>query len=74
MLTERRMTLTLTAGSKASPGGMWEHESVVAEVYEPERAQKLPHALDSYNRYRPHRALAGQTPLQRVNDLSGTNS
>jgi transposase InsO family protein len=37
------------------------------------RAQALPHALDSYNRYRPHRALDGQTPLQRVNDLSGTN-
>jgi transposase InsO family protein len=40
---------------------------------EAERAQALPDALDSYNRYRPHRALAGQTPLQRVNDLSGTN-
>ena len=41
---------------------------------EAERAQALPDALDSYNRYRPHRALAGQTPLQRVNDLSGTNN
>jgi transposase InsO family protein len=41
---------------------------------EAERAQALPDALDSYNRYRPHRALGGQTPLQRVNDLSGTNS
>jgi transposase InsO family protein len=39
-----------------------------------ERAHALPNALDSYNRYRPHRALAGQTPLQRVNDLSGTNT
>lgn len=39
-----------------------------------ERAHALPHALDSYNRYRPHRALGGQTPLQRVNDLSGTNT
>jgi transposase InsO family protein len=38
-----------------------------------ERARTLSHALDSYNRYRPHRALGGQTPLQRVNDLSGTN-
>ena len=38
-----------------------------------ERAAALPEALDSYNRYRPHRALGGQTPLQRVNDLSGTN-
>jgi transposase InsO family protein len=41
---------------------------------EHQRARTLPDALDSYNRYRPHRALAGQTPLQRVNDLSGTNS
>jgi transposase InsO family protein len=41
---------------------------------EAERTQTLPDALDSYNRYRPHRALAGQTPLQRVNDLSGTNT
>jgi transposase InsO family protein len=40
---------------------------------ERERAHALPDALDSYNRYRPHRALGGQTPLQRVNDLSGTN-
>ncbi len=39
-----------------------------------QRARALPDALDSYNRYRPHRALAGQTPLQRVNDLSGTNT
>jgi transposase InsO family protein len=39
---------------------------------EHERARALPAALDSYNRYRPHRALSGQTPLQRVNDLSGT--
>jgi transposase InsO family protein len=41
---------------------------------EHERAHALPTALDSYNRYRPHRALSGQTPLQRVNDLSGTNT
>jgi transposase InsO family protein len=39
-----------------------------------QRTQALPAALDSYNRYRPHRALGGQTPLQRVNDLSGTNT
>ena len=43
-------------------------------AHELERAHKLPDALDSYNHYRPHRALAGQTPLQRVNDLSGTNT
>jgi transposase InsO family protein len=36
-----------------------------------ERATQLPDALDSYNRSRPHHALGGQTPLQRVNDLSG---
>jgi transposase InsO family protein len=41
---------------------------------EAERAKTLPDALDFSNRYRPHRALGGQTPLQRVNDLSGTNS
>jgi transposase InsO family protein len=41
---------------------------------ERQRAQALPDALESYNRYRPHRALGGQTPLQRVNDLSGTNN
>jgi transposase InsO family protein len=41
---------------------------------EHQRAQALPDALDSHNRYRPHRALRGQTPLQRVNDLSGTNT
>jgi transposase InsO family protein len=41
---------------------------------EAERADALPRALDSHNRYRPHRALGGQTPLQRVNDLSGTNT
>jgi transposase InsO family protein len=39
-----------------------------------ERARALPEALESYNRYRPHRALGGQTPLQRVNNLLGTNS
>jgi len=41
---------------------------------EHERAHALPDALDSYNRYRPHRALGGLTPLQRVNDLTGTNN
>jgi transposase InsO family protein len=41
---------------------------------EQERANALPNALNSYNRRRRHRALGGQTPLQRVNNLSGTNS
>ena len=41
---------------------------------ESDRAAALPAAIDSYNRYRPHRALGGQTPLQRVNNLPGTNS
>jgi transposase InsO family protein len=38
------------------------------------RANALPNAIDTYNRNRPHRALGGRTPLQRVNDLSGTNT
>jgi len=43
-------------------------------THEHQRAALLPAALDSYNHYRPHRALGGQTPLQRVNNLPGTNS
>jgi transposase InsO family protein len=42
----------------------YEHES--------ERVAALPAALDFYNRFRPHRALGGHTPLQRVNNLPGT--
>ncbi len=38
------------------------------------RLDALAPALDFYNRFRPHRALRGLTPLQRVNNLSGTNS
>jgi transposase InsO family protein len=41
---------------------------------EHDRAQALPQALDTYNHNHPHRALGGRTPLQRVNDLSGTNT
>ena len=41
---------------------------------ESERLTALPPALDFYNRFRPHRALAGLTPLQRVNNLPGTNT
>ena len=37
------------------------------------RLEALAPALAFYNRYRPHRALGGQTPLQRVNNLPGTN-
>lgn len=36
------------------------------------RLQALTPALDFYNRFRPHRALQGLTPLQRVNNLPGT--
>jgi transposase InsO family protein len=39
---------------------------------ESERLGALPGALDFYNRFRPHRALGGLAPLQRVNNLSGT--
>jgi transposase InsO family protein len=42
--------------------------------HERERAAALAPALDSYNHSRRHRALGGLTPLQRVNNLSGTNS
>jgi transposase InsO family protein len=41
---------------------------------ERERAVALAPALESYNRFRRHRALGGLTPLQRVNNLSGTNT
>jgi transposase InsO family protein len=40
--------------------------------HEQDRTAALPAAIDSYNRYRPHHALGGQTPLQRVNNLPGT--
>ena len=43
-------------------------------THETERTAALAPAIDSYNRYRRHRALGGLTPLQRVNNLSGTNS
>ena len=42
----------------------YEHES--------ERLTALAPTLDFYNRFRPHRALGGLTPLQRVNNLPGT--
>jgi transposase InsO family protein len=41
--------------------------------HERDRAAALPPALHSFNRFRRHRALNGLTPLQRVNNLSGTN-
>jgi transposase-like protein len=44
----------------------YEHES--------ERLVALAPALDFYNRFRPHRALRGLAPLQRVNNLPGTYS
>jgi transposase InsO family protein len=42
--------------------------------HERERAAALAPALDSYNRFRRHRALGGLTPLQRVNNVSGNYS
>ena len=44
----------------------YEHES--------ERLAALLPALDFYNRFRPHRALGGLAPLQRVNNVPGTYS
>jgi transposase InsO family protein len=41
---------------------------------ESQRLQALVPALDFYNHFRPHRALGGLTPLQRVNNVPGTNS
>ena len=41
---------------------------------EAQRLAALSPALDFYNRFRPHRALGGLTPLQRVNNLPGTYS
>jgi hypothetical protein len=38
------------------------------------RLDALAPALDFHNRFRPHRALNGSTPLQRVNNVPGTNS
>jgi transposase InsO family protein len=51
---------------------LWAYAYPYAE--ERERAAALAPALKSYNRFRRHRALGGLTPLQRVNNLSGTNS
>lgn len=41
-------------------------------THEAERVGALAPALDFYNRFRPHRALGGLAPLQRVNNLPGT--
>jgi transposase InsO family protein len=43
-------------------------------THESKRLAALPATLDFYNRFRPHRALRGHTPLQRVNNLPGTYS
>ena len=40
--------------------------------HEAERLAALTPTLDFYNRFRPHRALGGLAPLQRVNNLPGT--
>jgi len=40
--------------------------------HEAARLAALSPALDFYNRFRPHRALRGLTPLQRVNNHPGT--
>jgi transposase InsO family protein len=42
--------------------------------HERERAAALQPALHSYNHNRRHRALGGLTPLERVNNLPGTNN
>ena len=50
----------------------WAYAYIYAN--ESERLAALAPALDFYNRFRPHRALKGLTPLQRVNNVPGTNS
>ena len=40
--------------------------------HEAQRLVALSPTLDFYNRFRPHRALGGLAPLQRVNNLPGT--
>ena len=70
-LTGRRQTARRSASSaRCSSAG----PTPQPYTTERERAQALPDAIDTYNRNRPHRALGGRTPLQRVNDLSGTNT
>ncbi len=41
-------------------------------AHEAERLAALEPALDFYNRFRPHRALGGLAPVQRVNNVPGT--
>jgi transposase InsO family protein len=41
--------------------------------HERERAAALAATLDSYDRFRRHRALGGLTPLQPANNRSGTS-
>jgi transposase InsO family protein len=41
---------------------------------ESDRLATLAPALDFSNRFRPHRALKGLTPLQRVDNVPGTNT
>jgi transposase InsO family protein len=41
-------------------------------AHEAQRVAALAPALDFYNHFRPHRALGGLAPLQRVNNLPGT--
>ena len=42
--------------------------------HEADRLAALAPALDFYNGFRPHRALGGLAPLQRVNNVPGTNT
>lgn len=51
---------------------LWAYARPYSHEHERERA--LAPALDTYNRLRRHRALSGLTPLERVNNLPGTNT
>ena len=75
----RQEDVALPATDQRQSGTVHPHDArALALPYsytnESERLAALPPALDVYNRFRPHRALRGLTPLQRVNNVPGTNS
>lgn len=81
--TEHRITVKKTRAYRPQTNGKAERfirtmleRWAYAYPYTNEHARidALTPSLDFYNRFRPHRALAGLTPLQRVNNLSGTNT
>ena len=60
-----------TSTSRSSAGSCGQ-ATAYPYANESERLSALAPALDFYDRFRPHRALRGLAPLQRVNNLPGT--